>query len=71
MPNASPDLTSLEARLHNLYGDRAGEALSHIQDALRKCEGLPFPHTSQRWSQQDVILITYGDQIRSTEANPD
>lgn len=75
---ASLDLSLLESRLREVYsGDessqQASRAFELIKDAIERSgfnlEAAP-PDTPERWSQRDVVLITYGDQVRSNESNP-
>ena len=65
------DLTPALPRLERLYGDAAARAtLSRIESAAVR-HGLPKPDAApaSRWSQDDVVLITYGDQVRQEGMN--
>ncbi|MBN2476241.1 MAG: DUF3459 domain-containing protein [Pirellulales bacterium] len=59
----------LDRRLKPLYGDRAAWCLDQI--AARLVHYLPKipPLRKTAWDQRDVMLITYGDQVRG-EAEP-
>jgi sucrose phosphorylase len=77
---------TIRDRLENLYGARAQEADDRIAECLRSNAhlvnsrvdvdprmdthgGATFsPHP--RWSERDVVLITYGDQIHPSENRP-
>ena len=56
--------------LETLYGDRAAACFEKL---LRNLEAVPSqqsnPH-ERPWSQRDVVLITYGDQVRERNAAP-
>jgi len=58
-------------KLKSLYGLRAEECLGGI---LRRIEAaspdLPRPRTQPLWNDRDVVLITYGDQIRDDREAP-
>lgn len=62
---APADTTELlRGRLSYLYGDRAEEALTTVQDVLSRYQ----PAKRQAgWSERDIVLITYGDQVRRQE----
>lgn len=70
MPRASLDVDRLKSRLRTIYHDRADEALKHVQDVLAEIDVVPLDESGQQWSEKDVVLITYGDQVRSAERNP-
>ncbi|NQT11630.1 MAG: hypothetical protein HQ582_02705, partial [Planctomycetes bacterium] len=64
----------LEARLRpllgELYGDRAEECLGRIVGmASRYGPEMPRDERSG-WDQRDVVLITYGDQVRREGISP-
>lgn len=54
----------MTARLERLYGDGASEILDRLAGVVAK-NGLPRDSASSRWSEDDVVLITYGDQVHS------
>ena len=60
-------------RLHLLYGERAGECLdkitARVEKALNKVAGLSTEADNPIWDQRDVVLITYGDQVRFDDEN--
>ena len=65
------DLKPALPRLKRLYGDTPARAtLSRIESAAER-HGLPKSDaaTDTRWSQDDVVLITYGDQVRQAGVN--
>ena len=56
--------------LHRIYGEQAGDqALERI---LRLIDGFPEKSSEKRpfFSQQDVILITYGDSLQKAGQSP-
>jgi glycosidase len=60
----------IRGRLVLLYGDAADDCLLEIVAAVdrfrRQAPQLPEPHD---WDQQDVVLITYADQLHLTEGD--
>lgn len=68
MPNES---LAIQARLERIYGPRAGEAFTAIESAAAevatKLAEQPASNRTERWTEQDVVLITYGDQLRSAD----
>ncbi|MCA9235841.1 MAG: sugar phosphorylase [Planctomycetales bacterium] len=57
-------VATLRSRLQFVYADRADEALAAIEQQLS-----PYLHDiaaapPQPWSERDVVLITYADQVR-------
>jgi len=62
----------LEKRLAKIYGDEAPAAAQSILAAIEKVD-LVSPAIDAKassWSERDVVLITYGDQVRSEQLNP-
>jgi sucrose phosphorylase len=58
-------------RLEMLYGEnQAPLLLDVIVSLLQSHIAVTRLLRSERWDQQDVILITYGDSIRSTDSQP-
>lgn len=73
MPIATIDVARLEPRLKKLYGSRADEAAALIKQRIESASLEPVTRPSlsdSSWDESDVVLITYGDQIRSTETPP-
>ena len=63
-------LESIKQRLNNIYGEATGQlALERIRPIIEK-----FPVRERRkqgyFSQEDVILITYGDSLKKEGQNP-
>ena len=48
-----------------IYGEDAGQAASERIDALLAVYDTPDPSYGRRFSEADVVLITYGDALRS------
>jgi sucrose phosphorylase len=71
MQTVSFDLSQIQNRLERLYPGRAQEAAEAIVAAIGRVR-LPGPDSAsrERWNQRDVVLITYGDQVRSDSLNP-
>ena len=80
MTNQTLDRTRLESRLERIYGgeatadqttsERVRLATSLIGQVLQKhADGMEFvdPTPASRWNEKDVVLITYGDQLRPDE----
>ncbi len=62
--------TRLQDRLQEIYGARGSECLAQLRAILEKHGASDRPARPARWDQRDVVLITYGDQIRSKNASP-
>ena len=60
----------LAPRLQRLYGDRADACLEKILDLARDVAPTLPPARETLWDQRDVVLITYGDQVRDPERCP-
>ncbi|NOZ39340.1 MAG: sugar phosphorylase [Planctomycetes bacterium] len=71
MDTVSFDLNRIRLRLERLYGERASEAAEAVWAAIERVD-LSSAKTSDdnRWNERDVVLITYGDQLRSDSLNP-
>ncbi|MAT73207.1 MAG: sugar phosphorylase [Planctomycetaceae bacterium] len=54
----------LRRRLETIYPDRADEAQAAIEQQLAPYLGEVHPTPAARWSERDVVLITYADQVR-------
>lgn len=66
-PSPSPPPNTVEkmrARLEFLYGPRAGACLQNLLQTMAK---YPVSSEPRSWSQRDVVLITYGDQVRQPD----
>lgn len=65
---------SLKSRLVTVYGDQADTALAAVEAEFAELLANPDAPTLEepRWSERDVVLITYADQLRSStgEASP-
>lgn len=57
----SEGIDRIRARLQVLYGDRASQCLRDLVEVIEK---YPRLHSSNDWSERDVVLITYGDQVQ-------
>ncbi len=71
MPERFPTIIKerFEAHLHHLYGSDAPALAQRLLDKLAAFA--PDVHSpNQLWDHQDVILITYGDSIRTENAHP-
>ena len=58
-------------RLQRIYGPRADKALAAVESAIAgvTAELAKRPQvTAPRWTERDVVLITYADQLRPAEA---
>ena len=66
--------TEVRLRLRKLYGTRAEACYAELRGMLERFgddQRFDDQHPSgARWSEQDIVLIAYGDQLRSTEATP-
>lgn len=57
-------------RLQSLYGERAGSVMERLLSIMRTHLAVcPVKH-GKRWSEQDVILITYGDSVIDPDEVP-
>ncbi|MGI9429731.1 MAG: alpha-amylase family glycosyl hydrolase [Bythopirellula sp.] len=71
MQTVSFDLSQIQNRLERLYADRAQEAAAAILAAIERVNlQAPDSDRTELWNQRDVVLITYGDQVRSDSLNP-
>ncbi|MCA9242182.1 MAG: alpha-glucosidase C-terminal domain-containing protein [Planctomycetales bacterium] len=62
----SQHVPSLEDRLATLYGDQAQEALAAVNEQFADVEPRGAA-LGPSWSERDVVLITYADQLRDPE----
>ena len=66
------DWSRIETRLERLYGEKASQAAEALAASLDRV-GLASPCAADGgdpWSERDVVLIAYGDQVRSEGSNP-
>lgn len=65
---------SLRDRLSRIYGDQAEHAWSLLKAVLERHWEKPPESRRAGWSERDIVLITYGDQVHAEvpagEANP-
>jgi glycosidase len=54
-------------RLTHLYGEKASACLSRIVESGSKYDSPSFRTQDELWTEQDVVLITYADQVRRAE----
>ncbi|MHB0957801.1 MAG: alpha-amylase family glycosyl hydrolase [Pirellulaceae bacterium] len=67
----SDDLQSrLLAGLTQLYAERAPQCLERIATLADHYPALPVVERQSLWNEQDVILITYGDQLSAPGCTP-
>jgi len=67
----APSLESrLRPRLRQLYGDRADECLTKLLAKIEQMAPKLAPRRKTAWDQRDVVLITYGDQVRRPGVSP-
>lgn len=57
-------------RLEFLYGARAGECLTALMKVCARYADLPRRLAQPLWSERDVVLISYADQIRAPGEHP-
>lgn len=57
----------LSAWLKELYGDRSAETLAHLESMCERYSDPNLFSPRPRWSERDVVLITYGDQVQSRD----
>ncbi|WP_337869519.1 sugar phosphorylase [Meiothermus sp.] len=60
----------LKDHLEFLYPGRGQEVLGQLMALLERYPDLARPHPTPPWSEQDAILITYGDQITQAGEAP-
>ncbi len=71
MQTVSFDVSKIQQRLDRLYGAQATEAAETISSAIEQLElDTAATPPGEAYDQKDVVLITYGDQIRSASRNP-
>lgn len=64
-----PTRERILARLRRLYGDAAESTMQRIA-ALAEAFDAADRSREELWTERDVVLITYGDQVQSDEAPP-
>ena len=57
-------------KLRHLYGGRAEETLRRIDGLVEGYPKLGSTEQTPLWNERDVVLITYGDQIRELSQTP-
>ncbi len=57
----------LRRHLERIYPDRSEVALKKVQAV---CRAVDVPMRPALWNEEDVLLITYGDQIRGEDSPP-
>lgn len=68
MPISEPARTRMLGRLELLYGDRAADCLNRIDAIVDRAE--VGRQRRSNWSEKDVVLITYGDQVADEQGTP-
>ena len=69
MTSTTVRFSEIQAQLSLLYGERADEAHQLIVDVVDRVDLSSLNSPTERWSETDVVLITYGDQVQSEERN--
>lgn len=60
-------IARVRTRLAELYGDRAELCLQNLLQLAERYEPSLPRHAGPRWTQRDIVLITYADQVRSRD----
>ncbi len=70
MPALKPGFVQqLKIRLQKIYKDRySPEILAGLENIISKYQ--PSDAKNERWSEKDVVLITYADSVKSEKAKP-
>ena len=63
-------ITDLKGRLDNIYPDKSSELSEKIMSIIRKYLPFASDEFNERWNQEDVLLITYGDSIVEKDQKP-
>jgi len=63
-------LADIEAHLVNIYPDMFAEVSERVLSLVEKYIPFASQEKVERWSEKDVLLITYGDSIVSKHQNP-
>ncbi len=62
--------TQLEARLQFIYKEKyTADLLEKVEDLMRKYGNSPKP-CYEKWNEEDIVLITYGDSIKTDKVRP-
>ncbi len=64
----SPEL-NIERQLHHIYGDHSASAFERLMALLKRCQ-VKTSSKLERVSEKDMVLITYGDTLRSSDDRP-
>lgn len=54
----------MRTRLEFLYGERADACVRDLIEVINK---YPSSHQPRNWTERDVVLITYGDQVQAAQ----
>ncbi len=67
-----PNADRIQSRLERLYEDAAAATFDKIDSLAERCGRLRHrsPASPSLWSEQDAVLITYGDQVRAEGEAP-
>ena len=60
-------IARIRTHLKRIYPDRMAEATEAVS---RVCRPIECGHRAEPWGERDVVLITYGDQIRDDSGTP-
>lgn len=72
---ATPLPRPVVERLQKVYGPRADEGAALVEQAIapvaeRLAQAADADDAAPRWSEGDIVLITYADQLSSADATP-
>jgi sucrose phosphorylase len=70
MPIDPPFEQRLRQHLELLYGARASQCLDRILQLMQRYAPSIAPPRKPAWDERDVVLITYGDQVRQDGVSP-
>ena len=70
MPEQASIDPELESLLHRIYGEVPAETADWLHELIGSTESQQADEPGQLWSQRDVVLITYADQIRAHDESP-
>ncbi|MCH7987626.1 MAG: sugar phosphorylase [Planctomycetes bacterium] len=70
MPFSERFRTRALERLTRLYGEEASACLNRIVESGSRNDSLPSRSQNELWTEQDVVLITYADQVRRAGCTP-
>ncbi|MFO7902045.1 MAG: alpha-amylase family glycosyl hydrolase [Planctomycetota bacterium] len=60
----------LKNRLCEIYGQQGCDVLPRLLELMQHYRNLDAPPRATRWDQRDMVLITYGDQVREAGHTP-